>query len=72
MRVFNTGVIFTTIEFILCRKYMGAQWTGGHEFWYTLEQLGILNKHRPYLKQKRLKAVKRWNWNQKQLFGGVL
>ena len=29
MNVFNTGVIFTSIAFILCRKRMGAQWARG-------------------------------------------
>ena len=32
MNVFNTGVIFTSIVFIVCRKSMRAQWTGDHEF----------------------------------------
>ena len=32
MNVFNTGVIFTSIAFILCRKSMGAQWSGGHDY----------------------------------------
>ena len=37
MNVLNTSVIFTSIAFILCRKSMGAQWAGGHEFWCTLK-----------------------------------
>ena len=32
MNVFNTGVIFTPVAFIICRKSMGAQWAGDHEF----------------------------------------
>ena len=32
INVFNTGVIFTSIAFILCRKSIGAQWAGSHEF----------------------------------------
>ena len=37
INVFNASVIFTPIAFILCRKSMGAQWAGGHEFRYTLK-----------------------------------
>ena len=32
MNVFNIGVIFTSIAFILCRQSMGVQWARGHEF----------------------------------------
>ena len=32
MNVLNTGVIFTSIAFILSRKGMGAQWARCHEF----------------------------------------
>ena len=32
MNVFNAGVIFNSIAFFLCRKTMGAQWAGVHEF----------------------------------------
>ena len=32
MNVFNTGVIFTSIAFILCRKSMGSQLAGAHEY----------------------------------------
>ena len=32
MNIFDTGIIFTPIAFIICRKKMGAQWAEGHEF----------------------------------------
>ena len=32
MSVFNAGVIFTPIAFIICRRSMAALWVGGHEF----------------------------------------
>ena len=32
MTVFNTGVMFPPIAFILFRKSMAAQWDEGHQF----------------------------------------
>ena len=36
MSFFNIGVIFTPIVVILCKKSMGTQGVGEHDFWYTL------------------------------------
>ena len=51
MNIFNAGVIFTSISFILCRKSMGAQWAGGHEFLLNdsllngINEKGLSKKH---------------------------
>ena len=65
MNFFNTRAIFTPIVFTLC--------TSGRVLWILIypEKVGILNKYWSVLKQKRLKTVRRLNWNKKQSLRGV-
>ena len=67
MNLFNTSVILTPIIFTQCKKV-----TRDLGPWILIcpEKVGILNKYWSVLKQKRLKTVRRLNWNKKQSLRG--